>query len=306
MRPFGPRAPWNIPAAGLPLRPNGSDLVDLLLTTASSTPGKFNIALNGYTMPVYDARKTSKEYKIRLRPNGLGNLDGLSVPWNEAWRPSLDGNSQAVVVNPNTGQEWDLFRALAFNGVLTASAASLLPESYWTREVGWEASGEAGLPFLAMLVRPDEVAAGLIDHALSLTVLTVSSVVYSRPATRLPDPYWASPGMLPIGTRFVLNMTDNAMFAYLNALPGSVTSVTRSSLLTIITALRTYGFFVTGRGDGCFLFEDVLSAHDAWDTLGLYSQTIGDKILPRDLLDGLLQRDQLSAIVPGDQYALGA
>ena len=71
----------------------------------------------------------------------------------------------------------------------------------------------------------------------------------------------------------------------------------------IARALRDYGWFVTDHAGSAHLqFEDRLTAAAGWTALGLGRITAGGKEYPRDLLDGLLQRDRIHAIVPSNQY----
>ncbi len=45
-----------------------------------------------------------------------------------------------------------------------------------------------------------------------------------------------------------------------------------------------------------------MTVGDAWDALGWSDFTEQGKTYPRDLLDGLLRRERIYAIVPSDHY----
>ncbi len=45
-----------------------------------------------------------------------------------------------------------------------------------------------------------------------------------------------------------------------------------------------------------------MTAGDKWSALGLDAVEVGGKEYPRDLLDGLVQRERIYTIVPSDQY----
>ncbi|MGD9764151.1 MAG: hypothetical protein AB7V27_10590 [Candidatus Binatia bacterium] len=106
------------------------------------------------------------------------------------------------------------------------------------RPAGWTSADAAGLPILPGLVRYDEVASGVIKHALRFTA----------PATRKeyvwPARHYASsstePTRPPMGQRFRLKASfDISGFSPANRV--------------ILTALKTYGMFLADNGSAWFL-----------------------------------------------------
>src|SRR5687768_12736928 len=84
--PYGPRAAWNIPVAGLASHPDAGGFAANLMNGGSATPGKFNVNYDMYTYPVYDAREATGDYPVSTTYST--NLDGKTMPFNPAWIPS--------------------------------------------------------------------------------------------------------------------------------------------------------------------------------------------------------------------------
>jgi hypothetical protein len=293
VRPYGPTAPWNIPVNGLKRHAQSDYFGGLLWNDApSARPGNFNLSFDEYTYPVYDAREATGLYPVRTTSNS--NINGGTIPWNPAWKPAPGSDAQAIVLDPATGREWNLWQT-AFDGTtIHASNGSLVPGSYFTRTDGWRPSRGVGIQYLAMLVRPEEIAQGRIEHALSMPIRNTSGEFFVAPATKLEHP-GRGPG-IPEGMRFALDVTDAQIAAWLDSMPAGVSQQTRNSARIIAEALRNYGWFITDTSGGAhFQFEAMVSAGNEWTALGLGPGA-------QDLLDGLITRDRIYAIVPSDKY----
>lgn len=300
-RPYGPNAPWNVPAALLATHPQSALYAERLWTLGSARPGNINLTFAGYTCPVYDVREATLEVPVTVKWRTA--LHGTRLPWNPAWKSPAGSDRQVILLDPPTGREWNLWRVGFKNGRRVCTNGNLVPGSYWTREVGFAPSRGCGIPYLAMLVRPQEVEAGLIAHALSMPVLNPDSQVYVAPATKLEGKRSAIPNGIPEGMRFVLDVSDADIEGWIAALPSALPAATRRSARVIARALRDYGWFVTDTSGGAHLqFEEWGSAGAAWQSLGLGTIEANWKEYPRDLLDGLLRRDRIRALVPSDQY----
>ncbi|MCP5364679.1 MAG: hypothetical protein H6905_05545 [Hyphomicrobiales bacterium] len=302
VRPFGDRAPWNIPAIDLPSHADSRHLVRLLWED-STVPynGNFNLTFDQYTYPVYYAACATEEVRVMIA--SPSDLSGHEVPWNRSWRPASGSDAQVIILDQATGREWDLWQAKLNGDVLNASNGSLVAGSYWTNETGWGPSRGAGIPYYAMLVQPESLRLGTIRHALSMPIKNTDGKTFVPPATKLEHP--GRPEGIPAGTRFVLTVTDEEIDAWINTLPDSFEDSTRRSARIIAEALRTYGWFVTDTSGSAHLqFEDRITAGELWDEVGLAPTTIAGKEYPRDLLDGLVQPDRIRATVASDWYAM--
>lgn len=298
-RPFGDAAPWNRPVAGLPRHPRSADYAAKVWAPPGGTAGNINLTFDTFTYPVYDAAAARRPYTVRLAAGASGNLDGQPVPWDPEWLGSSGSDGQAIVLDAAAGREWDLWRVRLAGAALKADNGSLVPGSYWTRTTGWGPSRGCGIPYLAMLVRPAEVAAGAVRHALSMPLLGVDKRAFVAPATRTDggEPGFGVVDGVPEGTRLALDVSDQDLQAWALAVPARLGPAARRSALTIGRALRDYGWFVTDHAGSAHLqFEDRLTAGPAWDALGLADVELAGKRYPRDLLDGLVTRERIYAL----------
>jgi hypothetical protein len=71
------------------------------------------------------------------------------------------------------------------------------------RPDGWESGDQAGMPYLAGLMRWEEVAAGEIAHAIRVTAHSLSNT-YLWPARHAAGAGVADPSLPPLGARFRL------------------------------------------------------------------------------------------------------
>ena len=138
------------------------------------------------------------------------------------------------------------------------------------RPAGWTSADAAGLPILPGLVRYDEVAAGVIRHALRFTVSRTQQA-YLWPARHYASSA-TDPTLPPMGLRVRLKASVD-----LSGFPAPDR--------VILQALKDYGMFVADNGSNWYLSgapdprwdNDVLhllgqihgSAFEAVDELGL-------------------------------------
>ena len=125
---------------------------------------------------------------------------------------------------------------------------------------GQRAGGAVAAGFAGMggVVRPEEIAQGHIDHALSLTVPLVRAGFIAAPATAT-DGFSSDPASLPEGAHLQLD-------------PGfNVAAQTWPAWQKVIaTALQTYGAFVSDRGGSVALYgqTDVNAGNASWAAAG--------------------------------------
>jgi hypothetical protein len=105
------------------------------------------------------------------------------------------------------------------------------------RPAGWTSADAAGLPILPGLVRPDEVAAGAIDHAIRVTVPATDDA-YVWPARH--EAGTADAALPPMGLRLRLKASIN-----ISGFPKTDR--------VILQALKTYGMIVADNGSPWFI-----------------------------------------------------
>jgi hypothetical protein len=303
VRPFGPNAPWNIPVADLP-RAGNSDELAAKLWNDSYTDRElrnFNINNTWYTYPVYEVTENTRYFPVIDR-NGWGNLGGTRIPFDPSWRPAPGSDAQIIILDPATGREWNLWQASFDGRSVTVSNGNLVPGSYFDKEDGFSSSRGIGIQYSAMLVRPEEVAQGVIQHALSMPIRNTSGSEFVAPGTKLEFP-GVRPDGIPTGTRFALDVSYEDIDAHLARLPASVPDVTKASLRTIMVAMKDYGWFITDTSGSTHIqLESTTTAQKEWEALGMIDRDYGGAVYPRDALDGLITRSRIVAFVPSDQY----
>ena len=178
-RAFAADSPWNQPLPSEPaLDPDSAAMVAQLQKAA----GKLKGDLTQWTVPLFviDAAQAPPRRVIAAEPlhpsvdpDGDGWVENLPLPQGIWPDPQKDGH--LLLVDPQQRRSWDLSRARP------------LPDGNWrvTRLAIWDLDGAGyapadfgkrwwmlgargtGMPLLAGLIRPEEVAAGEIRHALA-------------------------------------------------------------------------------------------------------------------------------------------
>jgi hypothetical protein len=265
-----------------------------------------NLTLWNWTYPVYKIASATTTLTVKLRHIDWGNMHNQKIRWNPAWVPShgywskanSGWDSQVIVLDPATGREWNFWQVSKpnlTNKTLEVGSGSLIPGSYWTREVGYEPPRGCGIPCLAMLLRPQEVAEGHVRHALSMPIKGVDDNLYVAPATKTDGPtaQYAVADGIPEGTRFGLRATEADLTAWANTLPVGM----RKAALVIARCLIEYGWIPTDNsGSNHIQGEDWNSAGRQWEALGLKRMSANGKSYPQDLLDGLLKSERVYAV----------
>jgi hypothetical protein len=149
--------------------------------------------------------------------------------------PSSSGDRHVIVVDSADCFLYELFSAYP-NGNGTWSAANGAKynlRSNTLRPDGWTSADAAGLPIYAGLVRYDEVAAGVIRHAIRFTApQTQSAYVWParHEASNISDPSYP-----PMGQRFRLKASfDTSGFSW--------------EARVILEAMKTYGIILADNG----------------------------------------------------------
>lgn len=295
VRPWGPLAPWNIPVAQVPLHAQSSTYAGYLWADFNGVMPELNF--RKYTYPVYDATQATDQYTV-TDTNHWGNLNGKLVPWNPAWLPNAGTDAQAIILDAVPGTEWNLWQVVVNNTAktLTIGNGNKCPGDYLTNN--WDnpatkctGSRGCGIQYLAMLVRPWEIDAGAIYHALSMPIKGTSGSFYVAPATKLEHP--GKVGTIPEGMRFALNVTLTEIDTYVNA--QSMTARAKLTLRIILVAMKDYGWFITDTAGAAQLqFEAPESANADWIRL--------EAAATRFSLTGFLTQARIVAFVPSDQY----
>ena len=160
-----------------------------------------------------------------------------------------DGDRHVIVVQEGSCLLYELFSATqAADGSWQAYAGARFDlTSNALRPASWTSADAAGLPILPGLVRYEEIAAGVIPHALRFTTSTTQEA-YIWPA-RHQAGSTIDTSAPPMGQRFRLKASvDTGDFSPTNQI--------------ILQALRTYGMMLADNGSDWFLSG---APDDRWD-----------------------------------------
>ena len=151
--------------------------------------------------------------------------------------PSAAGDRHAIVVDRSTCTLYELY-SLYPSPWRAGSGAIWSLRSNRLRPAGWTSADAAGLPILPGLARYDEVARGVIDHALRFTVSR------TRRAYVYPARHHASsltgPDLPPMGLRVRLRA-------------GFPTRGFPPQARVVLEALKRYGMMVADKGSDWFV-----------------------------------------------------
>lgn len=242
-RPYADSSPWNTPVGNARPHPRSAFHVGALTGTLTSDPTQ-------YTYPVYAVDAATPRQRVRVSGWFSNVVDGgtrlvnqragsVTLPIPPGAAAAAGSDAQIVLIDHRTGDEWGAshFRRNgsgyeAWNVYHYNTAWSGVPPRSTTG--GLFANRGAGVTYLAGLIRPCEIRAGKIDHALAFAYDAPRNV-FVWPATK-SDGGSRDPRDLPEGARLQLN-------------PALTVAQIRAwgctgACVTIARALQTYGMYV--------------------------------------------------------------
>jgi hypothetical protein len=220
MQVFPPDNPWNQDISALPVH---ADSAKMIASIGKDKPLGYNLDMGFIIVPPDQKRVPVKllEYPAESDPGPYPLPDNAPI---ENWPMQRNEDTKAL---PRAGQTLeDLQRhGTGDRHIILVDPVNALLYEFWQgrrTDAGWEAANEAtfnlktgalrkerwtsgdaaGLPIFPAVVRYDDVARGLVDHAMRFTVRK------TRRAYVLPATHWASaskdPSLPRMGERFRL------------------------------------------------------------------------------------------------------
>jgi hypothetical protein len=269
-RPYAASSPWNTPIGSAPaLHANSAYFVSSMTPVLTSDPTQ-------YTYPVYYADAASPLATVTLSGRfsnvtsetamTLQSGGTVAVPIPATAAAAAGSDAQLIILKPSTGDEWGFWRlAKDSSGRWTATNGYHYNTSWSGVPPRGFGSRGAGVPYLAGLVRPCEIARGSIDHALAFAYDYPTSA-FVWPATK-SDGKGTLANDMPEGARLQLDpsLTRDELVAM---------GVTGAAL-TVAQALQRYGMYlIDASGREKVMFEYDGTAH--WN--GLISASTVSKI----------------------------
>lgn len=200
MQIFPPDNPWNTDVSRWPLHPKSAAIV---ASIGADKPLRYNTDM-AYVLVPPDQPKvklTINGYPDESDPGPYPLPDNLPIegwPANYRRDPSLSkltlaelqrdtrglgGDRHAIVVDPTRGRLYELFGAQRTDAGWQAACAAIFDlNSNHLRPDGWTSADAAGLPIFPAVIRYDELKAGMVNHAMRVTVRNTRRA-YVHPAT---------------------------------------------------------------------------------------------------------------------------
>jgi hypothetical protein len=227
---------WNQEIASAPLNPLSAQIIGRL-GTARLHPDFGENPL--YGIPFVVVPGTQPLVPITYGAYGDESDPGpFPIPLDAPIEGGGGGDSHVLVLQQQTCQLYELFAAhRTASGWFADSGAKFDLVTGTPRPVGWTSADAAGLPILPGLVRYDEVAAGLINHAIRVTFLPTQRG-FIPPASHSASSN-TDPTLPAMGMRFRLSANFD-----LNSLTGQAK--------VIATAMQRYGLIVADNGSNWF------------------------------------------------------
>jgi hypothetical protein len=242
---FPPNNPWNEPVAGLPVAKDSPALIASIGNDAPVHPDFGSGLYNGEPIGIPFAVVSDRTRRVPVTFDYASESDGRlyplprSVPIEGGARST--GDRHVIVVNRQSCRDYELYAAYPDDGDKrwhAGSGAIFNLQSNHLRPAGWTSADAAGLPILPGLARYDEVAHGVIDHALRFTApCTARAYVY--PA-RHEASTCSGPSLPPMGLRVRLKANVN-----IAGLPSQARIVAQ--------ALKTYGMILADNGSPWYI-----------------------------------------------------
>lgn len=287
-RPFTSASPFNRP---LPRRPRLAAINDavrrhmrayrwVLQASGSTSASSFSLDPSSGSRPVYFASPSDPIKTIncvgQYGPSSCAGGNGIAtrgarIHIPAGARPSDNWDAHMIIIETDTGREYDLWHASVSGATITAATAAM--ENVETSDGLHDGGDAASLALTGGLLRPAELLTGHIAHALVITVPCTdangASVGFSWPASggwgEECGKYQAETASdaPPIGALFKLDMTDR--------------QIARSGApyweREIMTALVHYGAFAEDtngsyHGGLNILMQDPMS----WTSIGKRNQ----------------------------------
>jgi hypothetical protein len=242
---FPPNNPWNERVTGLPVAKDSAALIASIGLDAPVHPDFGSGLYDGEPIGIPFAVVSNRTRRVPVSFEYADQSDGHLYPLPpgvpiEGGAHST-GDRHVIVVNRDTCTDYELYAAYPLDGGKrwrAGSGAIFDLRSNHLRPAGWTSADAAGLPILSGLARYDEVADGVIDHALRFTApCTAKAYVY--PA-RHEASTCSGPSLPPMGLRVRLKAGVN-----ISRLPYQARVVAQ--------ALKTYGMILADNGSPWYI-----------------------------------------------------
>ena len=240
---FPPDNVWNTRADSLPVDARSSAYINSIGAGIGLHPDFGTVwagAPNG--IPYTTVLSTQPLVTVTFDYSGESDPGPYPIPPNAPIEggPDSSGDRHVLVVESTNCRLYEMWNSYPqANGSWTAGSGAVFDlRSNALRPDTWTSADAAGLPILPGLVRYDEVASGIITHALRFTVQRTQRK-YIWPARHYASSI-TDPNVPPMGQRFRLKSSFD-----ISSYPAQVQ--------VILKAFKTYGIILADNGSNWYI-----------------------------------------------------
>jgi hypothetical protein len=256
--PFPSSNLWNTNIASAAVDPNSAAII-AALTGSNLHPDFSNVVDGNYGIP-YVVVDSSVTPGVTVTMNTYASESDITlypIPITapiEGFPPTCTttGDNHLLVIDKNKCWLYETWETQLCTGTWSAANGAVWDlTSTPQRPYGWTSADAAGLPIFPGLVRYDEVAAGVINHAFRMTVAHTKSDANGG--------YFVAPATHAAGNN---SGTDNIMGMRLRLKASFDISAFSAANQVILTAMKNYGMIVADNGSNMY-FQGAPDAR--WD-----------------------------------------
>lgn len=199
-RPYSDDSPWNSPIGSDPVLDPDSEALIADFESSSEWGEHLDVNIDQYSVPVFWADSSTPRVTMTATAVGGHGFSGgtdragatAEVPMPEGAAPDPYADHHMVVVDRDTNTEYGFWNTAETDGVWTCGVGALqdlngngVRPPADEADPWWEAHGAraCGYGLIAGLIRPEEIAAGAIEHALVIAYPHIRSRYFVPPAS---------------------------------------------------------------------------------------------------------------------------
>jgi hypothetical protein len=256
--------PWNTPVNTLPVAKNSAAMIKAIGRGAPLHPDFGSGTWDGEPIGIPFDVVSSATPTSRVRFQYADESDRVKYPIPNGVHieggPHSTGDRHALLVDKSSCRLYELFDLHhTSRGWTAGSGATWNLASDKLRPAGWTSADAAGLPIFPGLARWDEVAAGVIDHALRFTAPTTRRA-YIYPARHFASDS-TSASLPPMGLRVRLKASVD-----ISKFPPQAR--------VVLKALQVYGMILADNGSPWYV-SGAPNSHWSNDDLHALSRLTG-------------------------------
>jgi len=237
---------WNTPIDTLPVAANSSTYINTVGPGIGLHPDFGSGTWDGgpIGIPFITVPGTQTKYAATFTYADESDPGPYAIPMNAPIEGGSNstGDRHAIAVDTDNCILYELYSAYPEGASWSAGSGAIFSlNGYTLRPATWTSADAAGLPIMPGLVRYDEIAAGVINHALRFTV------PQTQKAFVWPARHYASSltgaQYPPMGTRFRLKASFDV-------------SPYPTEVQVILRALQKYGMMIADNGSAWYISGD--------------------------------------------------